>query len=81
MSARLAHSLSPVSAQVRVTKRDGMADNLCVAQRLDRLPVKALHMAIFALCAFGLFADIAEVALSHAFSGIFLAAPIMSLAQ
>jgi putative MFS transporter len=75
MSARLAHSLSPVSAQVRVTKGDGMADNLSVAQRLDRLPVTALHMAIFALCAFGLFADIAEVALSNAFSGIFLAAP------
>jgi putative MFS transporter len=52
-----------------------MADNLSVAQRLDRLPVTALHMAIFALCAFGLFADIAEVALSNAFSGIFLAAP------
>jgi hypothetical protein len=58
---------------------DGIADNmagqLSIAQRLDRLPVTALHLAIFALCAFGLFADIAEVALSNAFSGIFLAAP------
>jgi putative MFS transporter len=52
-----------------------MADNLTIARRLDRLPVTALHIAIFALCSFGLFADIAEVALSNAFSGIFLAAP------
>jgi MFS transporter, putative metabolite:H+ symporter len=54
---------------------DNIADQLSIAQRLDRLPVTALHLAIFALCAFGLFADIAEVALSNAFSGIFLAAP------
>jgi MFS transporter, putative metabolite:H+ symporter len=52
-----------------------IADQLSIAQRLDRLPVTALHLAIFALCGFGLFADIAEVALSNAFSGIFLAAP------
>jgi putative MFS transporter len=52
-----------------------MSDGLSIAQRLDRLPVTGLHIAIFALCAFGLFADIAEVALSNAFSGIFLAAP------
>lgn len=52
-----------------------MGDNLTIAQRLDRLPVTALHIAVFALCSFGLFADIAEVALSNAFSGIFLAAP------
>jgi putative MFS transporter len=56
-------------------KGDGMVDNLTIAQRLDRLPVTALHIAVFALCSFGLFADIAEVALSNAFSGIFLAAP------
>lgn len=48
---------------------------LTVAARLDRLPVSPLHLGIFALCAFGLFADIAEVALSNAFSGIFLAPP------
>jgi putative MFS transporter len=54
---------------------DDIADQLSIAQRLDRLPVTALHLAIFALCGFGLFADIAEVALSNAFSGIFLAAP------
>jgi MFS transporter, putative metabolite:H+ symporter len=52
-----------------------MVDNLTIAQRLDRLPVTVLHLAIFALGAFGLFADIAEVALSNAFSGIFPAAP------
>jgi putative MFS transporter len=52
-----------------------MVDNLTIAQRLDRLPLTALHIAVFALCSFGLFADIAEVALSNAFSGIFLAAP------
>jgi MFS transporter, putative metabolite:H+ symporter len=54
---------------------DNMVDQPSIAQRLDRLPVTALHLAIFALCGFGLFADIAEVALSNAFSGIFLAAP------
>jgi putative MFS transporter len=47
-----------------------LSDDLTIAQRLDRLPVTALHIAIFALCAFGLFA---EVALSN--SGIFLSAP------
>ena len=52
-----------------------MSDGLSIAQRLDRLPVTGLHIAIFALCGFGLFADIAEVALSNAFSGIFLGAP------
>ena len=45
---------------------DNIADQLSIAQRLDRLPVTALHLAIFALCAFGLFADIAEVALAGA---------------
>ena len=52
-----------------------MADNLTIAQRLDRLPVTPLHIALLALAAFGLFADIAEVALGNAFSGIFSAAP------
>jgi putative MFS transporter len=52
-----------------------MSDALSIAQRLDRLPVTGLHIAIFALSAFGLFADIAEVALSNAFSGIFLSPP------
>ena len=52
-----------------------MSDQSTIAQRLDRLPVSLLHIAIFALCSFGLFADIAEVALSNVFSGIFLAAP------
>ena len=52
-----------------------MADSLSIAQRLDRLPVTPLHIAFLALGAFGLFADIAEVALSNAFSGIFLAPP------
>lgn len=45
------------------------------AERLDRLPVTCLHLGILALSALGLFADIAEVALSNAFSGIFLAPP------
>lgn len=52
-----------------------MADDLTIAHRLDRLPVTTLHIAALTLAAFGLFADIAEVALSNAFSGIFSAAP------
>ncbi len=46
-----------------------------IAERLDRLPLTKLHLGIFLLCTFGLFADIAEVALSNAFSAIFLAPP------
>lgn len=46
-----------------------------IADRLDRLPVTWLHAAIVAVATFGLFADIAEVALSNSFSAIFLAAP------
>jgi MFS transporter, putative metabolite:H+ symporter len=46
-----------------------------VGQRLDRLPVTGLHVAILALCTLGLAADIGEVALSNTFSAIFLAPP------
>jgi MFS transporter, putative metabolite:H+ symporter len=46
-----------------------------IAARLDRLPVTALHIAILAVCAMGLFADIAELVLSNAFSAILLAPP------
>src|SRR5262245_21136672 len=46
-----------------------------IAERLDRLPVTRLHIAILAVCATGLFADIAELVLSNAFSAIFLAPP------
>jgi MFS transporter, putative metabolite:H+ symporter len=48
---------------------------VAVDQRLDRLPVTRLHVAILALCTLGLAADIGEVALSNTFSAIFLAAP------
>jgi MFS transporter, putative metabolite:H+ symporter len=51
------------------------AGQIAVAQRLDRLPVTALHIAILAVCTIGLSADIAEVALSNVFSGLFQAAP------
>ena len=48
---------------------------LTIAQRLDRLPVTALHGAIIAVCTLGLFADIAEVALSNALAAVFMAPP------
>jgi MFS transporter, putative metabolite:H+ symporter len=51
------------------------AELLSIGERLDRLPVTRLHVAIFALCALGLAADIGEVALSNTFSAIFLAPP------
>jgi MFS transporter, putative metabolite:H+ symporter len=51
----------------------GEADTL--GQRLDRLPVTRLHLAILLLCTLGLAADIGEVALSNTFSAIFLAPP------
>ncbi|WP_244476678.1 MFS transporter [Methylobacterium sp. Leaf469] len=46
-----------------------------VAQRLDGLPLTRLHGAILAVCTFGLFTDIAEVALSNALAAIFSAPP------
>lgn len=46
-----------------------------VVERLDRLPTTTLHVAIVALCALGLFADIAEVGLSNALAAVFLAPP------
>jgi putative MFS transporter len=48
---------------------------LAIGDRLDNLPLSRLHIAIFALCALGLAADIGEVALSNTFSAIFLAPP------
>ena len=48
---------------------------IAIAQRLDRLPVTALHIVVLAVCTIGLSADIAEVALSNVFSGLFQAAP------
>jgi MFS transporter, putative metabolite:H+ symporter len=50
-------------------------DRIPIAQRLDRLSLTRVHIAIFALCTLGLAADIGEVALSNTFSAIFLAAP------
>jgi putative MFS transporter len=46
-----------------------------IAERLDRLPITALHVAVLALCTLGLAADIGEVALSNTFSALFLTAP------
>src|SRR5689334_13454444 len=51
------------------------SDDVAIGQRLDRLPLTGLHVAIFALCTLGLAADIGEVALSNTFSAIFLAPP------
>ena len=53
----------------------GPTENSTIAARLDRLPVTSLHVAIVAVCAVGLFADIAELVLSNAFSAIFLSPP------
>jgi MFS transporter, putative metabolite:H+ symporter len=50
-------------------------DARALGERLDRLPITGLHVAIVALCTLGLAADIGEVALSNTFSAIFLAAP------
>ena len=46
-----------------------------IAGRLDRLPLTHLHIAMTALCTLGLFADIAEVAVSNALAAIFMAPP------
>jgi len=48
---------------------------MSIAERLDRLALTPLHVAIIALCTLGLAADIGEVALSNTFSAIFLAPP------
>lgn len=55
---------------------DGAAISaMSIAERLDRLALTPLHIAIIALCTLGLAADIGEVALSNTFSAIFLAPP------
>lgn len=46
-----------------------------VAQRLDGLPLTRLHGAILAVCTFGFFTDVAEVALGNALAAIFTAPP------
>lgn len=46
-----------------------------IAERLDRLSLNRLHVAVIALCTLGLAVDIGEVALSNTFSAIFLAPP------
>jgi putative MFS transporter len=46
-----------------------------IAERLDRLPLSGLHVAIVVVCTLGLFADIAEVAISNALAAIFMAPP------
>ena len=51
------------------------APQASIAERLDRLPLTRLHVAMVALCTLGLFADIAEVAISNALAAIFLAPP------
>jgi MFS transporter, putative metabolite:H+ symporter len=48
---------------------------MSIPERLDRLALTPLHVAIIALCTLGLAADIGEVALSNTFSAIFLAPP------
>ena len=48
---------------------------LSIAERLDRLSLNRLHVAVIALCTLGLAVDIGEVALSNTFSAIFLSPP------
>jgi putative MFS transporter len=54
--------------------RDGAAGT-SIAERLDRLSLSRLHVAVIALCTLGLAVDIGEVALSNTFSAIFLSSP------
>ena len=63
-----------MSAMSSALGRDGAPSN-DVATRLDRLPLRGLHAAIFVLATLGLAADIGEVALSNTFSAILLAPP------
>jgi putative MFS transporter len=46
-----------------------------IPSRLDSLPLTCLHLAAVALCAAGMFVDVAELALSGTFSAIFSAPP------
>jgi len=54
---------------------EAAAGRAMIADALDRLPLTKLHVAILALCAMGLAADIGEVALSNTFSALLLAPP------
>ena len=63
----------PAAPEGADTGRDSAV--AAITQRLDGLPVTRLHLAILAVCTLGLFADIAEVALSNALAAIFLAPP------
>jgi MFS transporter, putative metabolite:H+ symporter len=58
-----------------VTADETAIAGLSIAQRLDRLSLTPLHVAVIALCTLGLAVDIGEVALSNTFSAIFLAPP------
>jgi MFS transporter, putative metabolite:H+ symporter len=53
----------------------GLVGRVIVGEKLDRLRVNRLHLTVLALCTLGLAVDIGEVALSNAFSAIFLAPP------
>lgn len=46
-----------------------------ISERLDALPLTPLHVAIMAVCAFGLVFDIVEAGLSNALSAVFSAPP------
>ena len=50
-------------------------DHLDVGQRLDRLPVTALHVAAVALCALGFSFDLFEIGLGNVLSAVFSAPP------
>ncbi|WP_342363881.1 MFS transporter [Terrarubrum flagellatum] len=54
---------------------DPHREAISIADRLDRLPIAWLHIAIIAISTLGLFTDIAEVALSNALAAVFLAPP------
>jgi putative MFS transporter len=51
------------------------SQHITIAERLDRLPATRLHAGILAVCAIGLFADVAELVMSNAFSAVLLAPP------
>ena len=51
------------------------AGGISIADRLDRLSLSRLHIAVIVFCTLGLAVDIGEVALSNTFSAIFLSPP------
>jgi putative MFS transporter len=61
--------------RLMIVTPDHRIRTMTVAERMDRLPVSEMHLAILALCTLGLFVDIAEVAISNALGAVFRTPP------